>query len=72
MIGSTSNLIGENDRGLCYRCRKPVQVHGCQFCKDCYYPHINEDWRRYSDLVEEGYPKFQAKIMAGLADPPDH
>lgn len=34
---------------------------------DC--PDCAEDWRYYRDLVEEGYPRYQAKIMAGLADP---
>jgi len=63
-----SDLLGANNEGNCYQCRKPVQVYGCQFCKDCYYPGINEDWRYYSDLVAEGHMAFRAKIMAGLAD----
>ena len=30
-----------------------------------------EDWRRYDDLREEGHNAYAAKLMAGLADPPD-
>jgi len=29
------------------------------------------DYYRYDALREEGYPSFTAKLMAGLADPPD-
>tara|TARA_R100001369_G_scaffold91313_1_gene132284 strand:- start:319 stop:462 length:144 start_codon:yes stop_codon:yes gene_type:complete len=28
-----------------------------------------EDAHRYLDLIEEGYTRYQAAIMAGLADP---
>lgn len=29
------------------------------------------DYRRYDALREEGYPQYQAKLMSGLADPPE-
>ena len=63
-------IIGGNCEANCCRCGKRVDVDGAQFCDACWYPGINEDWRRYRDLVAEGYTRFQAKIMAGLADPP--
>lgn len=28
-----------------------------------------EDAQRYLDLLEEGYSRYQAKLMAGLCDP---
>ena len=31
----------------------------------------DETIRRYIDLREEGYPAYQAKLMAGLIDPPE-
>ncbi len=35
--------------------------------------HISEaaDWHRFDLLREEGHPTHAAKLMAGLADPPD-
>ena len=54
---------------ICLQCRKPTQVYGSRWCADCYYPSIDEDWQRYQDLMEEGYPRHAAKVMAGLADP---
>lgn len=59
-----------NFLGNCKKCRREVQVFGSRWCKVCYYPGIDEDWQRYRDLVEEGYPRHQARLMAGLADPP--
>ena len=55
----------------CQKCRKEPQVFGSRWCADCHYPGIDEDWKRFEMLVEEGYPRHQARIMAGLADPPD-
>ena len=33
-----------------------------------------EDAQNYLDLLDEGYTRYEAKLMAGLADPddPDH
>ncbi len=53
----------------CYRCWKPTQVYGSRWCADCYYPSIDKDYARYRDLVEEGYPRHQALLMVGWADP---
>lgn len=58
-----------HSHGNCLRCRKPVQVFGSRWCQVCWYPGIDEDWQRYRDLLEEGYPRHQALVMAGLADP---
>jgi hypothetical protein len=58
-----------SEQCLCYKCRKPAEVHGSRWCASCWYPSIDEDWQRYKYLVEEGYTRYQAKIMAGLADP---
>ncbi|BAO88958.1 hypothetical protein [Caballeronia cordobensis] len=55
----------------CQKCRKETQVFGSRWCADCHYPGIDQDWQRFEDLVEEGYTRHQARIMAGLADPPD-
>lgn len=56
-----------------YKCllcnNNKVSVYGARFCEDCYYPSIDDDWQKYEDLIAEGYTRYQAKIMAGLADP---
>lgn len=31
----------------------------------------NETLARYDDLREEGYPRHQAMLMAGMSDPPE-
>ncbi|AJX59693.1 hypothetical protein [Burkholderia pseudomallei] len=53
----------------CRRCRKETDVFGSSWCAGCYYPGIDADWQRYLDLVEEGYSRYQARVMAGLSDP---
>lgn len=47
----------------CRKCRKEVEVFGSSFCSDCYYPGICEDYRRFDALCEEGYTRYQARIM---------
>jgi hypothetical protein len=44
-------------------------VFGSRWCADCHYPGIDQDWARFEMLVEEGYPRYQARIMAGFTDP---
>jgi hypothetical protein len=53
----------------CLKCRKETQVFGSRWCAECHYPSIDQDWKRFEMLVEEGYPRYQALLMAGLADP---
>jgi hypothetical protein len=55
----------------CRKCRCETQVFGSSWCQDCYYPGIDRDYQRFDALIEEGYPRYQARIMAGLADPSD-
>lgn len=52
----------------CRRCHKDTEPN-ISFCSACYYPGIEADWQCYRDLIEEGYPRYQALVMAGLADP---
>lgn len=56
---------------LCYKCKKPTEVFGSRWCANCYYPSIDQNWQWYKDLLEEGYPRYAAKVMAGFADPYD-
>ncbi|QBP09356.1 hypothetical protein [Cupriavidus metallidurans] len=53
----------------CLKCRGPVQVFGSRWCKDCHYPGIDETYQRYRDYIEEGYSRYQAKVMSGWGDP---
>ncbi|MNL53366.1 hypothetical protein D3C87_1766070 [compost metagenome] len=48
--------MAENDR-----IDRVVHHYGCS----------REDASRYLDLREEGYSRYQAAVMAGLADPHD-
>lgn len=59
----------KHPNGNCVKCRKPCQVFGCRWCANCYYPGIDRDYERYRDLLEEGYTRYQAKLMAGWGDP---
>jgi len=40
-----------------------------RLCGECRFLAV--DYRRYDALLDEGYMQFQAKLMCGLADPPD-
>ena len=40
-----------------------------RLCGECCF--FAADYRRYDALREEGYMPYQAKLMCGLADPPD-
>ena len=55
----------------CCRCRAQVQVAGSRWCSDCWYSGIDADYERLQDMLEEGYPRFQARIMVGWDDPPE-
>lgn len=57
---------------LCRSCRTPLgEAHNKELglCQE----HISdrEDWHRFDLLREDGHSTYAAKLMAGLADPPD-
>lgn len=55
----------------CPHCRAPLSADETpdRLCEGFCY--LADDYRRYDDLREEGYMSYQAKLMCGLADPPD-
>lgn len=55
----------------CRHCRKPLSAEETtdRLCGECCF--FAADYQRYDDLREEGYGTHQAKLMCGLADPPD-
>lgn len=55
----------------CRHCRTPLQAEEMlnRLCDECCW--FAEDYRRYDALREEGHAAYQAKLMCGLADPPD-
>jgi len=53
-------------------CNKPTDVFGSRFCAACWYPGIDEDYTMYRAYRADGYGSYQAKLMVGWADPPDH
>lgn len=55
----------------CRHCRAPLSAGETsnRLCGECCY--FATDYQRYDDLREEGYMPYQAKLMCGLADPPD-
>lgn len=55
----------------CRECRAMLQddEKADRLCGGCSY--LAADYYRYDVLRAEGYMPFQAKLMAGLADPPD-
>lgn len=61
-------------------------MSNCKQCRHCRTPLTSDetadhlcgercflaaDYQRYDDLRQEGYMAHQAKLMCGLADPPD-
>lgn len=55
----------------CRHCRAPLSAGETpsRLCDECCY--FADDYQRYDNLREEGYMPYQAKLMCGLADPPD-
>lgn len=55
----------------CRHCRRPLPANETsdRLCGHCTFLAV--DYRLYDDLREEGYMLYQAKLMCGLADPPD-
>lgn len=52
-----------------YRTPLSVEETANRLCGVCCFLVV--DYRRYDALLDEGYMQFQAKLMCGLADPPD-
>jgi len=46
-----------------------AEEQASRLCDECSY--FAADYQRYDALREEGYMPYQAKLMCGLADPPD-
>ena len=57
--------------GICRHCGKEAEMYGARFCGEHYEPWITERYDRFDALREEGYTRYQALLMAGLADPSD-
>ena len=55
----------------CRHCATPLSAEeqASRLCDECSY--FAADYQRYDALREEGYMPYQAKLMCGLADPPD-
>lgn len=55
----------------CRHCRELLSTEEkpSRLCGECCY--FASDYQRYDALREEGYMPYQAKLMCGLADPPD-
>ncbi|MBK3459281.1 MULTISPECIES: hypothetical protein [Pseudomonas] len=55
----------------CRHCDTPLSAEeqASRLCDECNY--FAADYQRYDALREEGYMPYQAKLMCGLADPPD-
>ena len=55
----------------CRHCRAPLSAAATpsRLYDDC--SCLATDYYRYDALREEGYMPYQAKLMCGLADPPD-
>jgi hypothetical protein len=55
----------------CRYCGTALQAdeEASRLCGECSW--FAKDYWRYDALREEGYMPYQAKLMCGLADPPD-
>lgn len=54
----------------CKSILKDGGVDGSGFCKLCHYPSIEQDYQRFRNYRDEGYPANQAALMSGFIDPP--
>lgn len=50
-------------------CTSPILDYRVGICEAHYRNGYYPDYRHYRDLIEEGYPRHQAAVMAGLKDP---
>ncbi len=50
-------------------CTDPILDDQVGICENHYRNGYYPDYREYRDLIEEGYPGYQAAVMAGLKDP---
>ena len=55
----------------CRHCGTALQAdeEALRLCGECCW--LAKDYKLYDALCEEGYGTYQAKLMCGLADPPD-
>lgn len=49
-------------------CRKRIHDED-KFCQECLAAGLDEDYQKYQDLMDEGYPEYKARLMSGLDDP---
>lgn len=56
---------------ICRECRTELEPHQKRhrLCEE--HEDLAGDYQRFDDLREEGHSTYVAKLMAGLADPPD-
>ncbi|WP_339425257.1 hypothetical protein [Pseudomonas proteolytica] len=61
----------EKPSGTCRHCGVELLADGeeSRLCNECCW--FAADYRRYDKLRAEGHGVYQAKLMAGLIDPPD-
>ncbi|EMC9391293.1 hypothetical protein ACXOL9_004126 [Vibrio parahaemolyticus] len=52
----------------CGRCRTEIPNHK-NWCDNCDYPGIDDDYAEYQALLEEGYTRIMAATMSGWQDP---
>lgn len=59
------------NQNQCRHCRNVLQQDekSTRLCGECCW--FAADYRLYDAMREEGYAPYQAKLMCGLADPPD-
>ncbi|WP_457978117.1 hypothetical protein L0Y47_21550 [Ectopseudomonas composti] len=55
----------------CRECRRALEKADQHqgLCPE--HSFLADDWHRFDILREEGHSTYAAKLMAGLADPPD-
>lgn len=50
---------------LCNRCHVELKAPARRWCSECEYPGIDDDYREYMALIEEGHPRHQAAVQSG-------
>jgi hypothetical protein len=54
--------LGEDEIGVCYRCKKQIALHGCILCGLRCEKHICKHINRYLDKLKKAHQKYLIEL----------
>lgn len=64
-LAEKERTMQESTVSHCKKCSKQTEVHGSSWCKTCWYPGIDENWKEFQALLDEGYRYADAAVQSG-------